>query len=140
MATEIGNLKKVGGISVDGTKISANASKHSVVSYKRVEKIIKQLELEIEQLTKKAKEEDRTPLLDGLTIPDEISRWEERKKALEKARSVIEERYEEIHQEKQAEYEQKKNKRDKIRKEGKKPRGKEPSPPKNIPPDSVHFN
>ena len=71
VASEIGNLKKVGGISVDGTKISANASKHSAVSYKRAVKKIKQLELEIEQLTQKAEEADSTPLLDGLTIPDE---------------------------------------------------------------------
>ena len=100
VASEIGNLKKVGGISVDGTKISANASKHSAVSYKRAVKKIKQLELEIEQLTQKAEEADSTPLLDGLTIPDEISRRENRKKALEKAKAAIEERYEEIYKEK----------------------------------------
>src|SRR5215469_14395408 len=33
-------LKKVGGISVDGTKIKANASKHKAVSYKRAGEII----------------------------------------------------------------------------------------------------
>jgi len=140
VASEIGNLKKVGGISVDGTKISANASKHSSVSYKRALKKIKQLELEIEQLTQKAEEADNTPLLDGLTIPDEISRRINRKKALEKARSVIEERYEEIYKEKQAEYEQKKNKRDKIREGGNKPRGREPKPPEDTPPDNMQFN
>jgi transposase len=140
VANEIGNLKKVGGISVDGTKISANASKHSAVSYKRAEKMITQLELEIEQLTQKAEAADTTPLLDGLTIPGEISRRKERKKALEKARNIIEERYEEIHKEKQAEYEQKKNKRDKTRENGKKPRGKEPKPPENTPPDKMQFN
>ncbi len=79
-------------------------------------------------------------MLDGLTIPGEISRRKERKKALEKARNIIEERYEEIHKEKQAEYEQKKNKRDKTRENGKKPRGKEPKPPENTPPDKMQFN
>jgi len=140
MASEIGSLKKVGGISVDGTKIKANASKHSAVSYKRAVEKIKQLELEIEQLTQKAEEADNTPLLDGLTIPDEISRRQNRKDALEKACSVIEERYEEILKVKQTEYEEKKNKRNKDRRDGKKPRGKEPKPPENTPGDSMQFN
>ncbi len=140
VASEIGNLKKVGGISVDGTKISANASKHSAVSYKRALKKIKQLELEIEQLTQKAEEADSTPLLDGLTIPDEISRREKRKKALEKAKAAIEERYEEIYKERRAEYEEKKKKRDNIRKDGKNPRGREPKPPVETPPDNMQFN
>ena len=140
VASEIGNLKKVGGISVDGTKISANASKHSAVSYKRAVKKIKQLELEIEQLTQKAEEADSTPLLDGLTIPDEISRRENRKKALEKAKAAIEERYEEIYKEKRAEYEEKKNKRDKVRESGNKPRGREPKPPGETPSDNMQFN
>ena len=96
-------LKKVGGISIDGTKIKANASKHSAVSYKRALKKIKQ----IEQLTQKAEDADNTPLLDGLTIPDEISRRQNRKEVLKKACSVIEERYEDIYKEKQAEYEEK---------------------------------
>ena len=129
MAAEVGNIKKVGGISIDGTKIKANASKHSAVSYKRALKKIKQLELEIEQLTQKAEDADNTPLLDGLTIPDEISRRQNRKEVLKKACSVIEERYEDIYKEKQAEYEEKKNKRDKDRKDGKSPRGREPKPP-----------
>ena len=64
----------------------------------------------MKQLTQKAEEADSTPLLDGLTIPDEISRRENRKKALEKAKAAIEERYEEIYKEKRAEYEEKKNK------------------------------
>ena len=39
LAQELGCLKQLGGISVDGTKIKANASKHAVVSYKRLEKV-----------------------------------------------------------------------------------------------------
>lgn len=83
---EVGNLKKVGGISIDGTKIKANASKHSAVSYKRAIGKIKQLELDIEELTRKADEADKKQLKDGLTIPDEIKRRQSRKKALEKAK------------------------------------------------------
>lgn len=140
LAREMGHLKKVGGISVDGTKINANASKHSAVSYKRAGEMIEQLELEIEELTRKAEEADSAPLDDGLTLPDEIKRRESRKASLEKARQVIEERYEEARREKQTEYDVKKAAREETRKEGKKPRGKEPQPPPDKPDDKDQFN
>lgn len=140
LAQELGHLKKIGGISVDGTKIKANASKHSAVSYKRAGEMIKQLELEVEELTGKAEDADSTPLDDGLTLPDEIKRRQNRKASLEKARQVIEERYEEARKEKQAEYEAKKKARDEARAQGKKPRGKDPQPPSDIPGDKDQFN
>ena len=40
-------LTQLGGISVDGTKIAANASKHAAVSYQRAGEMIAQLELEV---------------------------------------------------------------------------------------------
>lgn len=140
LAQELGHLKKVGGVSVDGTKIKANASKHSAVSYKRAGEMIRQLELEVEELTRKAEEADSAPLEDGLTLPAEIKRREDRKAALEKARQIIEERYEEARKEKQAEYEAKKNSRDEQRKNGKKPRGKDPQPPSDTPSDKDQYN
>lgn len=140
MAAELGHLKKIGGVSIDGTKINANASKHSAVSYKRAGEMIKQLELEIEELTNMAEKADSTPLDDGLTIPDEIKRREDRKLKLNEARKVIEERYKEIKQQKQAEYNEKQKKRDELRKNGKKPRGREPKPPSDNPPDKAQFN
>tara|TARA_Y100000294_G_scaffold122311_1_gene113743 strand:+ start:71 stop:1474 length:1404 start_codon:yes stop_codon:yes gene_type:complete len=140
LAQELGYLKQVGGVSVDGTKIKANASKHSAVSYKRAGEMIEQLELEIEELTRKAEEIDSAPLDDGLTLPDEIKRREDRKKSLEKAREVIEERYEEVRQEKQAEYEEKRDARENQRNNGKKPRGKDPEPPADNPPGKSQYN
>jgi transposase len=87
-AQELGHLKKVGSVAVDGTKIMANASKHAAVSYKRAEEMIRQLELEIEQLTRKAEEADSRPLDTGLSLPEEIKRREDRKAALAKAQIV----------------------------------------------------
>jgi len=55
-------------VAVDGTKVLANASKHSAVSYERAGQMIAQLELEVEQLIVKAEQADSTPLQDGLTI------------------------------------------------------------------------
>ena len=76
MHKELGHFKKVGSISIDGTKIKANASKHSAVSYKRAEEMVKQLELEIEGLVKKAEEADSSNNGNGLSILEEIKRRE----------------------------------------------------------------
>jgi hypothetical protein len=89
LAQELGYLKKVGGMAIDGTKLQANASKHAAVSYKRAEEMIAQLELEIEQLTRKAEEADNRPLDTGLTLPDEIKRRMDRKAELKEARKAV---------------------------------------------------
>jgi transposase len=95
LAREMGHLKKVGGISVDGTKLHANASKHSAVSYEYAVKMLEEIEQEIQALVAKAEAADSTPLAEGLTIPDEIARREERKGKLEAAKAVMEERFKE---------------------------------------------
>jgi len=140
MAQETAGLKKVGTVSVDGTKIKANASKHSAVSYKHAGEQIELLRKEVGQLTAKAEQIDNVPLDDGLSIPDEIVRREDRIKSLKQAREVIEARYEEERAQKQAEYEEKTAKREEMRSNGKKPRGKEPKPPSAEPPGSKQYN
>ena len=139
MAQENAGLKKVGTVSIDGTKIKANASKHSAVSYKHAGEQIELLRKEVEQLTAKAEQIDNVPLDDGLSIPDEIVRREDRVKSLEHAREVIESRYEQERQQKQAVYEEKKAAYEEKR-ENKKPRGKEPKPPSETPPDNKQYN
>lgn len=139
MAQETAGLNKVGTVSVDGTKIKANASKHSAVSYKHAGEQIELLRKEVEQLTAKAEKIDTVPLDDGLSIPDEIVRREDRIKSLEQARKVIETRYEDERQQKQAEYEEKTAAYENKRK-NKKPRGKEPKPPSDTPPDNQQYN
>jgi hypothetical protein len=72
--------------------VLANASKHSAVSYQRAGEMIAQLEWEVQQLLAKAEQADATPLQDGLTIPEEITRRQERQAALAQARAEIEAR------------------------------------------------
>jgi transposase len=79
-------------VAADGTKVMASASKHSAVSYAHAGEKIEQLELEVQQLLAKAEQADATPLQDGLTLPAEIIRRQERKAALEQARVEIEAR------------------------------------------------
>jgi len=140
LAQELGYLKQIGGVAIDGTKIKANASKHAAVGYKRAGEIIRQLELEIEQLTRKAEQADSTPLEEGLSLPEEIRRRVDRKASLARARKIIEERYEEAKKQKQADYEIKQKDRDEQRKNGKKPRERDPQPPSDTPLDKPQFN
>jgi len=79
-------------VAVDGTKVLAQASKHSAVSYEHAGKTLGQLDLEVKELMAKAEQADSTPLQAGLNIPDEIVRRQERKAALQKARTEIEAR------------------------------------------------
>ncbi len=141
MAARCGVLK-VGGITVaiDGTKILANASKHSAVSYERAGEQMRQLDLEIATLLKKAEEADSTPLDDGLTIPQEVERRQKRKAMLAKARSEMEARAHAQAEMDRVEHEKKVAKREALRKEGKKPRGKEPQPPDETPGPKDQYN
>lgn len=138
MASSTGKLKKIGTVSLDGTKVKANASKHAAVSYKRAGEQIEMLRNEVAELMAKAEDADSTPLDDGLSIPDEIVRREDRIESLEEARRLIEERHAE---ERQAKYEKKKARRDKQRKNGQTPKGPEPKPPEPAsPPDKKQHN
>ena len=141
LAKETGIIKKVGGISIDGTKIKANASKHSAASYKRAGQTIRRLEREIEELMKKAEQVDSTPLEDGLTIPEELSRREERKKKLKEARRIIEERYKQEKRDRKAEYEKQTAHREEMKKAGKKV-GRKPERPQDeeAVPDKMQVN
>ncbi|EDM28360.1 probable transposase [Lentisphaera araneosa HTCC2155] len=140
LASELKVLKKLGGVSVDGTKIKANASKHSAVSYKKSGELLELLSAEVDALTQKAEQADSKPLEEGLSIPEEITRRETRIAKLKDARKIIEERHSEKMKAKQEEYEQKQKTRQTIRDKGGKPRGREPKPPQDIPDDKAQVN
>ena len=139
-AKETRLIKNVGTISIDGTKINANASKHAAVSYKHAGEQIEMLRNEVAELIAKAEQTDHTPLDDGLSIPEEIIRRKDRIDCLDKARQIIEERYGAEREAKQSEYEQKVQNREQQRKNGKKPQGKEPVAPSENPPDKMQYN
>ena len=82
MAHELGVLKKSGGVSIDGTKVNANASKHAAVSYKRAGEMIAELEKEVQLLMEKAEEADREKRQPVVDIPNEIARRRERRERL----------------------------------------------------------
>lgn len=134
LAREMGMLK-VGKISVDGTKVKANASKHRALSWGHLVKIEKLLQDEVKQLLAMAESEDRKNVPDGMNVPQEIARREERLAALAQAKRKLEARAGERDAVQQAEFEDKTARREAQRKAGKKPRGKDPEPPATGPRD-----
>ena len=127
-------------VAADGTKVLANASKHSAVSYERAGEMIGQLELEVQQLLAKAEQADATPLQDGLTIPDEITRRQERKAALAQARAEIEARAHARYTAQLAEHEQKLAERAAKKERGEKVGGPPPQPPTPTPEPGDQYN
>ena len=129
LAREMGVLK-MGTVALDGTKIHANASRHSALSYEHACKIETQLKAEVEELLKKAEAADQTDVPDGMSIPEELARRQERLEKLAAARATIEARAKERFEREQAEYQAKMAVRAaKTEVTGKKPGGKPPAPP-----------
>jgi transposase len=129
LAREMGVLQ-LGTVALDGTKIHANASRHSALSYAHAGQIEAQLRAEVAGLLAKAEAADGADLPDGLSIPEELARREERLAEIARARAVIEARAKERHAREQAEYDAKMAARAaKAAATGQKPRGKPPVPP-----------
>lgn len=133
-------LLKLGHIALDGTKIDANASKHKALSWGYANKIEAQLRQEVQQLLALAENSDRAAVPDGMDVPAEIARREDRLSAIAQAQAKIEQRAAERHAIEQQEFEAKTAKRQAQRKAGKKPRGKDPEPPAAGPKDSDQVN
>jgi transposase len=141
LAREMG-LLKMGTVALDGTKIHANASRHSALSYEHAGKIEAQLKAEVAELMAKAEAADRADIPDGLSIPEELARREDRLQKLAEARAKIEARARERFEREQAEYQAKLAARDaKAVATGRKPRGKPPQPPVEgpLPTDQINL-
>ena len=103
MAKEIGVLQ-VGTVSIDGTKLKANASKHQSVTYKRCQELLPMLEEEVELLLKKAEEIDRQESEGGDRLPEVLARHENLKEKIKEAKRVLEEQALEKAKEEQSAY------------------------------------
>jgi IS5 family transposase len=139
LAREVGMLK-LGKIAVDGSKVKANASRHSALSWGHIKKIEAQLQQEVKQLMALAESEDRKNVPDGMDVPQEIARRQERLSALDEAKRKLEERARERDAQAQSEYESKMAKRRAKREAGRKPGGKDPEPPTSGPQDKDQIN
>lgn len=123
-------ISRFGTVSLDGTKIHANASRHSALSYAHAEKIEAQLKAEVREMLALAEAADQSTVPDGVKLPEEIKRREDRLAAIAVAKAKIEARAKERFDQEQAEYQAKLAKRQaKESASGKKPGGKPPQPP-----------
>jgi transposase len=127
-------------LAADGTKVLANASKHSAVSYQRAGEQIELLRREVAQLLAKAEQADTTPLQDGLSIPAEITRRRDRLEKLQAARTVIEERACHRAAQEQPSYEAKQTERAARRARGQRVGGREPQAPAATPSPKDQYN
>jgi transposase/IS5 family transposase len=129
LARTMGMLK-LGTVALDGTKVHANASRHSALSYGHAKKIEKQLKKEVQQLLRLAEQADTANIPDGMSIPEELERRELRLAAIAEAKAKIEARAEERLERDQAEHQSKVAARAEQEKQtGKKPRGRPPEAP-----------
>ena len=123
-------LLKLGTVSLDGTKVKANASKHKALSHQHAELLEKQIEEQVKELLALAEAADQADVPDGMNLPEELSRRGDRIKKIRDAKEEMERRAQERYEAEQAEYERKMAAREKKAQDtGKKPGGKPPQPP-----------
>jgi hypothetical protein len=134
---------QLGNISLDGTKVHADASKSKAVSYKRAGELETRLRREVEELMGLAEQADREgrELPPNLNVATEIAFRQERLANLAEAKQVLEARAQERYQAEQAAYEAKQRERaEAAKRKGKPPRGRGPQPPSAGPRDTDQYN
>jgi len=140
IAHELGVLN-LGRISVDGSKIHADASKSHAVSYGRLLQLERRLRVEVEELMALGEKADQEDLPEGLDVGFEIALRQERLLNLAQAKAVLEARAQERYEAEKAEYEAKMREREeKAKQTGRKPRGKTPKPPTAGPRERDQYN
>lgn len=129
LLAKLAGILKVGNLSLDGSKIHADASKSKAVSYGRLVELGEQAD------------QGEATIPEGLVIEDDIAFRKARLENLASAKAVLEARAKERYEQEKAEYDAKlKAREEKAKKQGKKPRGKAPEPPKAGPNDKDQYN
>jgi len=132
---------QVGNVSLDGSKIHADASKSKAVSYKRLLAIDAYLQAEVNELFDLAEAADGGQLPAEMNIQDEIERRQQQLARLAEAKKVLEARAQARYEAEQADYEAKIQARaEKAAKTGRKPSGQPPQPPTAGPGDKDQYN
>ena len=143
LLAKISGVLKLGNLSLDGSKVHADASKSHAVSYKRLNELEAQLKSEVVELFEVGERADQGEVLlpESLNIQDEIAIRKERLSKLAEAKAVLEKRAKERYDGEKAEYDAKLQEREvKARKRNKKAGGKPPKPPEAGPRDRDQYN
>jgi transposase len=140
LAQEAG-LLELGNISLDGSKIHADASKSKAVSYKRLLELKALHQQEVQELLALGQQADQVELPEDLKVEEEVAFRQQRLANLTRAQAVLEARAQERYEAELAEYEAKKRAREeKAQQTGRKPRGRDPQPPTPGPGDKDQYN
>ena len=140
IAQAMGHLQ-LGNVSLDGSKIHADASKSKAVSYKRLLAIEVYLQAEVNELFALAEAADGGQLPAEMNIQDEIERRQQQLARLAEAKKVLQARAQARYEAEQAEYEAKMRAREeKVAKKGRKPPGRPPNPPTLGPRNKDQYN
>jgi transposase len=130
LIAQAAGVLELGNISLDGSKIHADASKSKAVSYKRLLELDRQLQAEVEELFALSQQPDPPQWPEGLDIATEIAFRQQRRANLNQAKAVLEARAAARYQAELAEYEAKQQERAaKAERTGRKPGGRPPQPP-----------
>jgi transposase len=141
LLAQAAGVLKLGNLSLDGSKIHADASKSKAVSYKRLLELEGVLRSEVEALFKLAEAAEAGEVPEGCNLNDEIAFRQARLKRLEAARKALEARASAAYQAELAEYQAKLRAREeKVRDSGRKPGGRPPQPPVEGPRDKDQYN
>jgi transposase len=129
-------LVKLGHVSIDGTKIKANASKHKAMSYERMNETEQRLQQEVEELLKSAAAADEAEDLQygkgkrDDELPEELARRENRLAKIRAAKAELEQEAKEKAARQRAEAEAKiAERREQEAQTGKKAGGHDPQVP-----------
>ena len=143
LLAQVAGVLKLGTLSLDGSKLHADASKSHAVSYKRLVELETQLRQEVSELFALGEQADQGDLSlpDGLVLPDEMALRQARLENLAQAKAVLEARAQERYAAEKAAYEAKLHEREETaRKTKRKPRGRKPKPPQPGPRDKDQYN
>jgi hypothetical protein len=136
-------LVKLGHVSLDGTKVKANASKHKAMSYARMEKSAKELEQEVARLLCQAeKVDEQEDYLFGKgkrgdELPEELRFKESRLRKIREAMKSLEA---EAKQKAEQEREDQEKHQEALAKKGQKQRGKKRREPSEKPDGKAQRN
>lgn len=134
-------MLQLGNISLDGSKIHADASKSKAISHKRLLVIEAQLQQQVAELMALAEAAEKSVIPEKMNINDEIARREQRLTQLVEAKKVLEQRAQARYEAEKAEYDEKIRQREaQAAKKGKKPGGRPPQPPTAGPRDKDQYN
>jgi len=143
MLAKLAGKLQLGNLSLDGSKIHADASKSHAVSYGRLIELEAELRVEVGELMQLGEQADQGEihLPDDLVIQDEITLRKERLENLAQAKAVLEARAKERYEAEKAEYDEKVREREaKAHKRRKRPRGRAPKPPEAGPLEKDQYN